>query len=132
MGSTITINGWRISPNDPPYVIAELSANHNGSIKNALDLIGHAKTIGADAIKLQTYRPDTITLKSDAPEFFIEDGLWRGRTLYDLYQDTHTPWDWHPQLFDCARKADGFPIRWMPAFVLRRWRRQSPDMASQR
>jgi sialic acid synthase SpsE len=69
MGSTITINGWRISPNDPPYVIAELSANHNGSIKNALDLIGHAKTIGADAIKLQTYRPDTITLTSEAPEF---------------------------------------------------------------
>ena len=106
MDSTITINGRRISPNDPPYVIAELSANHNGSIENALALIGHAKTIGADAIKLQTYRPDTITLNSNSPEFFIDDGLWRGRTLYDLYQETHTPWEWHPQLFDCARKAD--------------------------
>lgn len=105
MNSTITINGRRISQSDPPYIIAELSANHNGLIENALALIRHAKSVGADAIKLQTYRPDTITLKSDAPEFFIEDGLWQGRSLYDLYQETHTPWDWHPQLFDCARKA---------------------------
>ena len=102
MRSTITINDRCISSNHPPFVIAELSANHNGSIENALALIGHAKAIGADAIKLQTYLPDTITLKSDAPDFFIEEGLWQGRTLYDLYQETHTPWDWHRLLFDRA------------------------------
>lgn len=101
---SITIAGREISSSHSPYIIAELSANHNGDIDKALLLIEHAKRIGADAIKLQTYTPDTITLNSDRPDFQIEDGLWEGRRLYDLYEEAHTPWDWHPVLFDHARK----------------------------
>lgn len=100
----ITIDGRAIGPKHAPYVIAELSANHNGNLDTALRIIAEAKATGADAIKLQTYRPDTITLKSDAPEFQINDGLWAGHTLYDLYEWAHTPWDWHKPLFDRARE----------------------------
>lgn len=100
----ITIDGRAIGPKHAPYVIAELSANHNGSLDTALRIIAEAKATGADAIKLQTYRPDTITLKSDAAEFQINDGLWAGHTLYDLYEWAHTPWDWHKPLFDRARE----------------------------
>jgi pseudaminic acid synthase len=92
-----------IGPDHPPYVIAEVSANHNGDLSKALQLIEVAHKAGADAVKLQTYRPDTITLDSDAPEFRIEGGLWHGRRLYDLYAEAHTPWDWHRPLFDHAR-----------------------------
>lgn len=99
----IAIAGRKIGPNHPPYVIAELSANHNGDLDMALRLIAVAKQSGADAIKIQTYRPDTITLNSDRPEFRISGGLWGGRTLYDLYEEAHTPWDWHKTLFDHAR-----------------------------
>jgi pseudaminic acid synthase len=87
-----------------PYIIAEMSANHNGDINVAHRIIEEAKRSGADAIKIQTYRPDTITLKSDLPDFQITDGLWAGRTLYDLYEWAHTPWEWHKPLFDHARK----------------------------
>lgn len=93
------INGRRIAEDCPPYVIAEISANHGGSLDKALQLISLAKASGASAVKLQTYRPDTITLNSDAHDFQIRGTLWAGRTLYDLYEQAHTPWDWHESLF---------------------------------
>lgn len=99
----IEIDGRLIGVEYPPYVIAELSANHNGSLDTALRIVEEAKKAGADAIKLQTYTPDTITLNCDADEFRIRGGLWNGRTLYELYEEAHMPWDWHKPLFDRAR-----------------------------
>ena len=101
----ININARRISQKMPPYVIAEMSANHNGNLENAYNIIASAKIAGADAIKIQTYRPDTITLKLDTEEFRIRGGLWDGRTLYDLYEEAHLPWEWHKPLFSYARKV---------------------------
>lgn len=97
------IEGRPIGPSYPPYVIAEVSANHNGNLDAALALIDVAAEQGASAVKIQTYRADTITLKSNRPEFQITDGLWAGQSLYDLYEQAHTPWDWHPSLFAHAR-----------------------------
>ena len=77
---------------------------HNGDLDQALRIIDAAHAAGADAVKIQTYRPDTITLKSDSPDFQITDGLWAGRTLYDLYEWAHTPWEWHKTLFSHAAK----------------------------
>ena len=89
-----------------PYFIAEISANHNGSLDNAKKLIFHAKKYGADAVKLQTYTADTITIKSDRKEFFIKEGLWKGQYLWDLYDKAKTPFEWHKQLFDYAKKIN--------------------------
>jgi pseudaminic acid synthase len=100
---SIAINGRLIGPDYPPYVIAELSANHNGSLETAKSIISEAKARGADAVKIQTYRADTITLDADTDEFRIRGGLWDGRTLYDLYHEAHMPWEWHKPLFDHAR-----------------------------
>ncbi len=104
MTSEISIAGRKIGSQFPPYVIAEMSANHSGNLETALRIIYEAKTSGADAVKIQTYRADTITLKSERPEFQITDGLWAGRSLYDLYEEAHTPWEWHFTLFEHARK----------------------------
>ena len=102
--SKIVIAGREISPNHSPYIIAELSANHNGRLETAIKIIDEAAMAGADAVKLQTYRPDTITLNHNSEEFKIKGGLWDGRTLYDLYKEAHMPWEWHRPLFDHARK----------------------------
>lgn len=104
MTNDLRINGRLIGPSHPPYVIAEMSANHNGSLDTALRIMDEAKHAGADAIKIQTYRPDTITLKCDRPDFQIKDGLWAGRSLYELYEWAHTPWQWHAKLFEHARR----------------------------
>jgi pseudaminic acid synthase len=100
----ISIAGRRIAADVPPYIIAELSANHNGQLDTAMKIVQEAKKAGADAIKLQTYTPDTITLDSNAEEFKIHGGLWDGKTLYQLYEEAHMPWEWHRPLFASARK----------------------------
>lgn len=99
----ILIDKKEIGLENPPYIIAELSANHNGDIEKAFCLIELAKQAGADAVKLQTYTPDTITLNSQTEDFIVRGGLWDGRTLYDLYQEAHTPWEWHQPLFEHAK-----------------------------
>ncbi|WP_022954982.1 pseudaminic acid synthase [Perlucidibaca piscinae] len=99
------IAGRRIAADAPPYVIAEMSANHNGRLETAIQLIETAARAGADAVKLQTYTPDTITLKADSEDFCIKGGLWDGKTLYQLYSEAYMPWDWHQPLFAAAAKA---------------------------
>ena len=100
----IEIAGRPIGNGFLPYVIAELSANHNGDIQTAFCIIEEAKKAGADAVKLQTYKPDTITLNCDSEDFKIHGGLWNGRTLYELYEEAHMPWEWHKPLFEYAKK----------------------------
>lgn len=102
----ISIAGRRIGRQHPPFVIAEMSANHNGSLEAALNLIEEAKKAGADAVKLQTYKAETITINSDRQDFQIKDGLWAGRSLYELYDWAHTPWEWHAALFERAAELD--------------------------
>lgn len=96
-----------IDENNPVFIIAELSANHNGSLENALETIKAAKRAGADCIKLQTYTADTITIDARTADFKLKQGtIWDGKYLYDLYQEAYTPWEWHKQLFEAA-SAEG-------------------------
>ena len=101
----IFINNRKIGQECLPYVIAEMSANHNGDINNAYKIIDMAKASGADAVKLQTYTPDTLTIDSDLPDFQLTEGLWAGQTLYELYKGAFMPWEWHQPLFDYAKKV---------------------------
>lgn len=102
--STISIGNRKIGEGFPPYIIAELSANHNGKLERALETITAAKNCGADAIKLQTYTADTMTIDCDSDDFLIKGGLWDGYKLYDLYKEAQTPYEWHKAMFDHARK----------------------------
>jgi pseudaminic acid synthase len=106
MTAEIEIAGRKIGANHPPYVICELSGNHNGDLQRALAMIDAAAATGCDAIKLQTYTPDTITLDCDGPGFRIEDGPWAGRTLHQLYAEAYTPFEWHEAIFARARQRD--------------------------
>ena len=99
------INQTFISRDSKPFIIAELSANHGGSIKRAKDSITMAKKAGVSAIKIQTYTPDTMTINSNLPDFLVKEGLWSGRTLYELYSEAYTPFEWHEELFDHAKNC---------------------------
>ena len=98
------IGNFNTNENSGVFIIAELSANHNGSLATAMETIRAAKRTGADAIKLQTYTADTITLDCDKEDFLIKGTIWEGRKLHDLYKEAYTPWEWHKALFDCARE----------------------------
>ncbi|MDB9934911.1 pseudaminic acid synthase [Gammaproteobacteria bacterium] len=102
----IFINNREISLEVPPYIIGEISANHNGSIENVYKLIDVAKKSGASAVKIQTYTADTITADCRSKDFMIDGGLWDGRSLYDLYSEASLPWDWHKSIFNYAAKKD--------------------------
>ena len=104
MLNAINIESRPIGPDEPPYIIAELSANHNGDLERALRTIDAAKAAGADAIKLQTYSADTMTIDCDHEDFMVRGGLWDGYKLYDLYKWAETPFEWHQAMFDHARK----------------------------
>ncbi|MDO6524965.1 pseudaminic acid synthase [Motilimonas sp. 1_MG-2023] len=105
MPSPMKINGRAIANGLLPYMIAEISANHNGDINNAFRLIELAKQVGADAVKIQTYTADTMTIDANQAEFKIKGGLWDGYSLYELYQQAHTPWAWHSALFAKAKQV---------------------------
>src|SRR5437879_3241128 len=102
MNPHLSIKGRRVGPGEPVYIIAEMSANHNQDFLQAVKLIEAAKDIGADAVKLQTYTRDTMTIDSDLESFVIRGTAWNGRKLYDLYGEAYTPWDWQPKLFEIA------------------------------
>ncbi|WP_293751040.1 pseudaminic acid synthase [uncultured Paraglaciecola sp.] len=101
--SHLNIKGRLVGYDQAPYVIAEMSANHNGNLDKAIEIIAMAKASGVDAVKIQTYTPDTLTIDCDFPDFQLTEGLWQGRSLYQLYQEAFMPWEWHKTLFDYAQ-----------------------------
>src|ERR1700755_2410816 len=102
---SIQIGSTEIGREFPPFVIAEMSGNHNQSLDRALSIVDAAAKAGAHGLKLQTYTADTMTLDLDRDEFFIDDpnSLWKGRSLHKLYQEAYTPWEWHAPIFERAR-----------------------------
>ena len=112
MDTGFAVGRHRIGPGERPFVIAEMSGNHNGRLDRALAIVDAVAGTGAQALKIQTYRPDTITIDADGPPFRISDdhGLWAGRNLYQLYQEAHTPWEWHEPIFERARQHDLVPF----------------------
>ena len=101
------IRNKNISLNNKPFIVAEMSGNHNKSLSRALKIIEFAAKAGVNAIKIQTYKPETITINSNRKEFYIKDNksLWRGKKLYDLYKKNYTPWEWHEKIFNKAKKC---------------------------
>jgi sialic acid synthase SpsE len=96
----ITVNNRKVGPGNPTYIIAEMSANHNQDWDQAVKIIEAAKEAGADAVKLQTYTPDTLTIDCDNEYFRIKGTIWEGKNLYALYREAYTPWEWQPKLKD--------------------------------
>jgi pseudaminic acid synthase len=109
---SISIAGRNIGPDSPPLIIAEMSGNHNQSLQRALEIVAAAAAAGAHALKIQTYTADSMTVDSNKGEFFISDSnsLWKGSSLYELYQKAHTPWDWHGRIFERARELGMIPF----------------------
>ena len=112
MTSSFTIGSRRVGPEAPPFIIAEMSGNHNQSLDRALEIVDAAAKAGAHALKIQTYTADTMTLDIDSGDFFISDpgSLWKGKSLYKLYEEAHTPWEWHKPIFDRARALGMIPF----------------------
>jgi N-acetylneuraminate synthase len=112
MSSSVDIAGRLIDTQHPPFVIAEMSGNHNQSLDRAIELVKAAAAAGVDALKLQTYTADTMTIDCDAPGFTVtdQDSAWYGRSLYDLYQEAHTPWDWHKPIIEQCHESGLIPI----------------------
>jgi pseudaminic acid synthase len=112
MPKSLSIGGRTIGVDAPPFIIAEMSGNHNQSLERALEIVDAAAKAGAHALKMQTYTADTMTLDVKEREFFISDpnSLWKGSSLYGLYQQAHTPWDWHSRIFERARKLGMIPF----------------------
>lgn len=108
----IMLEGRKIGPNHPPFIIAEMSGNHNQSLERAFHIIEEASKAGAHALKIQTYTADTMTLNMNTKDFKIEDenSLWSGRTLYTLYEQAYTPWEWHKPIFDKCRELGMIPL----------------------
>lgn len=131
------ISNRSIGPSQRPYIVAELSGNHNGSLEQTLKLIEAAKISGADAVKIQTYTPDTITIDHSSDDFLVKDGLWAGRRLYDLYEEAHTPWDWHEKIFSHGKKLgitifsspfDGSAVKLLESFNCPAYKIASPEI----
>lgn len=112
MGNAIQIGPHQVGPSHPPFIVAEMSGNHNQSLSRALAIVEAAAKAGAHAIKIQTYTADTMTLDLAEGDFFISDpnSLWKGQSLYELYQSAHTPWEWHQPIFDRARELGIIPF----------------------
>ena len=106
----IKIGKHNIGLDYPPFVIAEMSGNHNQSLERALKIVDAVAKTGAHALKLQTYTPDTMTIDISHGEFIVEQELWKGRSLYNLYEEAHTPWEWHDAIFSHARKLGLIPF----------------------